>query len=255
MIMVLCPNCQTGYNLDPAKLGPQGRKLKCAKCATVWVATVESAAPTPPEAPPPAPQEPEQPIPPESPSLPAPETTPGPEGVEPRLSRLPQPNLENLSRISTQGLRRYLTGEVLWLLVGALVVLAGALAAVGAYWNTLPKNTKLSLETAQKASKTAPDATTPPKNVVLRGVQGEVVDMSGTAVLMVRGSVQNTGEVSATLASLRLELVGLDDTVKDAWPIPDTSTTLAPQALVPFAVSLTSPALATVKGWRVVFGR
>ena len=38
MITVRCPACDATYQLDDAKLAAGGRKLKCARCKTVWVA-------------------------------------------------------------------------------------------------------------------------------------------------------------------------------------------------------------------------
>jgi predicted Zn finger-like uncharacterized protein len=35
-MIVSCPACQTQFNVDPALLGPDGRKVRCAKCAHVW---------------------------------------------------------------------------------------------------------------------------------------------------------------------------------------------------------------------------
>jgi predicted Zn finger-like uncharacterized protein len=31
-----CPNCSTTFAVDAAKLGPTGKKVRCAKCAHVW---------------------------------------------------------------------------------------------------------------------------------------------------------------------------------------------------------------------------
>lgn len=36
---IVCPNCQTDYTLPESIVGPQGKKVKCARCATVWRAT------------------------------------------------------------------------------------------------------------------------------------------------------------------------------------------------------------------------
>ena len=35
-MIVSCPACQTQFNVDPALLGPDGRKVRCAKCANLW---------------------------------------------------------------------------------------------------------------------------------------------------------------------------------------------------------------------------
>ena len=35
---LLCPACQASYNIDAALLGPNGRKVRCAKCGNTWLA-------------------------------------------------------------------------------------------------------------------------------------------------------------------------------------------------------------------------
>lgn len=35
---ITCPSCETSYNLPDGAIGPNGRSVKCKRCATVWVA-------------------------------------------------------------------------------------------------------------------------------------------------------------------------------------------------------------------------
>ncbi len=44
-MIITCPSCSARYIVDPAKIGPQGRTVKCAKCANAWA----QPAPTPEE--------------------------------------------------------------------------------------------------------------------------------------------------------------------------------------------------------------
>ncbi|MEZ5832747.1 MAG: zinc-ribbon domain-containing protein [Dongiaceae bacterium] len=85
-MIIACPSCGARFNLDPAKLLPAGRNVRCAKCDHRWrqmpgdaegAPAVEAAAlpPAPPPEPPavpsipeplpPAPQPPQEPLPPE----------------------------------------------------------------------------------------------------------------------------------------------------------------------------------------------
>ncbi|QEL26745.1 DUF3426 domain-containing protein [Bosea sp. F3-2] len=41
-MLIVCPSCASQYELDAAKLGPEGRKVRCASCKTAW--HVEPAA-------------------------------------------------------------------------------------------------------------------------------------------------------------------------------------------------------------------
>jgi len=43
---IVCPNCQTSYEVSAASLGAEGRQVRCVRCKDVWLATaVEDAAP------------------------------------------------------------------------------------------------------------------------------------------------------------------------------------------------------------------
>ena len=35
-MIITCPSCSTRYKLDPAQFGPEGRRVRCTKCANVW---------------------------------------------------------------------------------------------------------------------------------------------------------------------------------------------------------------------------
>ncbi|WP_353181796.1 zinc-ribbon domain-containing protein [Bosea sp. (in: a-proteobacteria)] len=35
-MLIVCPSCASQYELDAAKLGPDGRKVRCAQCRTLW---------------------------------------------------------------------------------------------------------------------------------------------------------------------------------------------------------------------------
>ena len=36
---IVCPACETGYQIADGTLGVTGRKVRCARCGTVWHAT------------------------------------------------------------------------------------------------------------------------------------------------------------------------------------------------------------------------
>lgn len=51
-MLIVCPSCASQYELDAAKLGPDGRKVRCAQCKTLWHVDPSSempAAPSPEE--------------------------------------------------------------------------------------------------------------------------------------------------------------------------------------------------------------
>jgi len=54
---IVCPACEAEYDV-PETIGGAGRKVRCARCQTVWVASAalpDPAPPEPPPEPPPAP--------------------------------------------------------------------------------------------------------------------------------------------------------------------------------------------------------
>src|SRR6476620_5439566 len=50
-MLIVCPSCSSQYELDAAKLGPSGRKVRCAKCETRWHVEAEPQPDTFPDAP------------------------------------------------------------------------------------------------------------------------------------------------------------------------------------------------------------
>jgi predicted Zn finger-like uncharacterized protein len=42
-MQIVCPNCATAYQLDPATMGQAGRSVRCVRCRTVWFAANTAA--------------------------------------------------------------------------------------------------------------------------------------------------------------------------------------------------------------------
>jgi predicted Zn finger-like uncharacterized protein len=49
-MLIVCPSCASEYTIDPAKLGPQGRTVRCAICRDTWLAAPEGVEPPAPAA-------------------------------------------------------------------------------------------------------------------------------------------------------------------------------------------------------------
>ena len=43
-MLIVCPSCATSYDVEPARLEPDGRQVRCVRCRTVWVAAPSRAA-------------------------------------------------------------------------------------------------------------------------------------------------------------------------------------------------------------------
>lgn len=39
-MLIVCPNCATSYDIDVASLRPDGRRVRCVRCRTVWQAEI-----------------------------------------------------------------------------------------------------------------------------------------------------------------------------------------------------------------------
>ena len=79
-MIAACPQCQTRYRLAREKIGPQGARIRCSQCQTIFrVQAPEGGAPTPPES---------RPSPVAASATPAPEPTPK---VAPRPAAPPSP--------------------------------------------------------------------------------------------------------------------------------------------------------------------
>jgi predicted Zn finger-like uncharacterized protein len=42
-MLIICPTCATSYDVDVASLRPNGRKVRCLRCRTVWMAELSHA--------------------------------------------------------------------------------------------------------------------------------------------------------------------------------------------------------------------
>jgi predicted Zn finger-like uncharacterized protein len=42
-MQIVCPNCETAYQVDPSSVGPTGRSVRCTRCRTVWFAADTAA--------------------------------------------------------------------------------------------------------------------------------------------------------------------------------------------------------------------
>jgi predicted Zn finger-like uncharacterized protein len=44
-MLIVCPKCDTTYRVDRVALGAEGRRVRCARCMTIWRATADDAPP------------------------------------------------------------------------------------------------------------------------------------------------------------------------------------------------------------------
>lgn len=266
MFTVSCPNCSATYQLDETKVGPQGRKLKCARCNHIWVATPPATAPVVAETEMPEVTAPEpapavgitQPVAAEVAS----ETVASPvegsaEGdVTPAVVPVEQVDVESMVKVGRDPWTRSFVGPRKWRTVGIAVCLLGVVGAGWVVWGKLmPQEAADSPETKveKEAGAVAVVVIPPPKGVVLQRVKAQFTKVGEGVVLGVHGTMKNTSETAIDLPPLRVELLGKDGKVQDMWPVNLASTTLLPAVEMPWGVSFTNPDVKNIAGWRAVF--
>src|ERR1700722_14029852 len=42
-MLIVCPRCATSYEVDVASLRPNGRRVRCVRCRTIWQAELSHA--------------------------------------------------------------------------------------------------------------------------------------------------------------------------------------------------------------------
>jgi|GEM_PF-4436901 len=279
MVTVRCPACLALYKVDPAKLGGGGgapaRKMKCARCGTVWLPMAEAAEEekTAPEAQKPAegvtetPQEDEpakraensvqdtdkkeenlenpkdvaEAPPPEAPESPGLDEVLVRQGAYSRLKN----NVNSIGWSRVGGLLIALVGLVLGVYLGWQHW--GNTAAAGGRPAAIAGNSAAA--TGSNLGKVVPA----PKGVVLRRVHSDIRNIKGGVLLTVRGLITNTTSQSVPLPPLVLQLLDANGKVADMWPVNSISGTIAAKTENAWTVSLTEPDLDRVRGWRVVF--
>ena len=286
MFTVSCPNCAATYNLDEAKVGPQGRKLKCAKCAHVWVAMAPAAA-----------------VPPVVEPVAAPVAVPAVEEVKPTRAEaaaevaaevkeavasaaaepgtpvavpdpsaldehLPDfdfklPDIDHMAGVGRMGGLRALAGGEKWLWLALILCVVGILGGV---WSLLGGGAKPAQSDADEigskvaaVSDTAPveaakQVTTAPEGLQLRDVKAEFVTGDKAGVTFeVKGSLKNTTSATMVLPGVQVELVDKKGEVADVWPVKLTRSSIAGGGELSWGVSFTNPPTEEMAGWRAVF--
>jgi predicted Zn finger-like uncharacterized protein len=258
MLTVRCPACLAAYQIDADKLGA-GRKLKCAKCGTIWLATAENEAPQAsvaagPEAAPQVPAAAPVPSPPAEglTEEKAPVFAPGDEEF------ISAPDLDSVVSARPAGWsvwwhrHQWMLGAVVLATAGLAMGLAVLMQQLGAP-DEGEKKAQEHPAPAQAEVKKVIKPIEPPAGIVLRRVHSEVSATETGVLLTVRGLVTNTTSETVSVPPLLLQLLGKDGTVQDMWPVSSVAGDLPAQAENAWSVSLTEPTLDAVRGWRVVF--
>jgi predicted Zn finger-like uncharacterized protein len=225
-MILKCPACETRYALDPAKLGLEGRRVKCARCGHVWQQEppAESEAGPAPAAPPPSAED----------------------RVAARAERLKAepraaPAGSNLPAKPRKARRRTgalaaLAGLLLIAVVTGLVVgrdrVAGAWpAAEGVY-------RALGLDVGEAATR---EGDVPGAGLALVDVIPEVSDSGDGRTLVVRGAITNPTDTPRAVPGFRVTLLDGERRPLESWAFRPDAERLAPGEAVTFQTSRPDP--------------
>lgn len=216
-MIVTCPSCSTRYLVDPAAIGPDGRRVKCARCSHLWreSAVEPVAAPPPPE--------------------------PQPVLVGPAAQAAPPPaatgHITNLPVVITPRRR---DGPAVG--VALAVLLVGGLAGVGYFaresivrfwppairlYDTIGVPVAEPVETGALG-----------RGLVLRELEVRRVAGSGVEQVVVTGRVENRALVTRPVPPIEVRLLDASRAVVARTPLVVTTESLAPDESVQVAVTV-----------------
>jgi predicted Zn finger-like uncharacterized protein len=226
-MILKCPSCETRYALDPAKLGDDGRRVKCARCGHIWFAT-------PPED---AERVPPPPEPPLEPAAEGASSTPfGPAGL--RADRSAPPPSRNLpaKRGPSIPRSRALSAAAGLLILALLAGLVIGRDQVAAAWPaTEGVYQALGLDVA------VPGGPVPGAGLALIDVIPELTESEGERVLWVRGAITNPSDTPRTVPPFRVTLLNADREPLDSWSFEPEVDRLAPGEAATFATRRDDP--------------
>jgi len=239
-MILTCPNCATRYLVNPAKLRPGGRRVRCARCGETWFE----------EAPPQSePDAPDQVLPPEANPQVAPTPDPAAD-AETRASRRAHrtpprrfgdtPNLPAIPGVRNRWME--VAGWV-GLVVFVVAVTGGAWFFRSEITTAWPAATRLydtlGIETAAHADA----AKLPPleDRLRFRDLRPTQQFVDGVLTLIISGRIENVGPVAETVPPV--EVVLLDDRQLDlaTWLFEVEKATLQPGETVTFETRLENP--------------
>ncbi len=203
-MIVSCPSCATRYLIDPAALGEEGRRVRCAKCNQIWH---------------------EQP----------------PADMPKRVDILPPEDEPRTipfgSNLPTVVARRRRANRLGWLAVAValvVIVVAGILAR-GSIVDAWPPAGKLysviGLGVEQNDI----------SGLILNARSTELLFEGGVPVLVARGEIRNESDKRRVIPPIRIRVVDAKNVEVKYWTFAAEQSELEPNSRTGFETRLTSP--------------
>ena len=210
-MLIVCPSCASEYTVDPAKLGADGRTVRCAICRDTWFVRSTAQAGLGPE--------PAQVNPPDEPGV---GRVPLQSAAMPDAAAAPSP-----SRGRSRTARR--AGFLGLAIVGLVVGLATLTVGSG---SGLLNRIERVLEQAARRHEARP---------AFGALRSDLIDRDGRTILVVQGEIANWTRQEIALADLEILVRNGDEHVLTTFTEPPPRPTLGPGEAVPFRAEFVSP--------------
>jgi predicted Zn finger-like uncharacterized protein len=202
-MILTCPECRTRFLVDPAKIPPGGRAVRCGRCGHSWHQEASATAPVP--------------------------AQPMNFSAEMR----PIPPGSNLPALTAQRPRRGAAGWLLLLLLVALLVV-GAVAGRDRIVKAWPPAARLYTQLGMPVE-------APGSGLELRNITYSRETDGDATVLVVAGQVANVSKEPKDVPLLQGMLHDAHDKEVQQWNFPAKDNKLAPGAVTSFETRLRSP--------------
>jgi predicted Zn finger-like uncharacterized protein len=187
-MILTCPDCATSYFVDDAKIGPQGRAVRCAGCGSRWTATADAElelTQTP------------------GPALAASAPEPPPLEIDAPLGQLRADHLAKVFRARTESrrsIREAAAAGAVWAMMGACVI---ALVGAGVVFKVDVVRLWPRAASAYAMAGLPVNAT----GLEFEGIAAHPSLQDGHAALVVSGKIRNVEDRTIAAPPLRIGLL------------------------------------------------
>lgn len=211
-MLIRCPECKTGYNLNPRQIGPQGRVVRCIRCANEWF---------------------QNPI--EEPTETAPPLPPEPTQEQGNHSAINDTKKSLKKRVVVSVLA---TAIILGGIIGLLITLKGEIIEKAPVMAGIYQAMGIDIKNSSKESMSSDTGLIIPADQIERTlISGQPITLSYSGV------VTNTNSVEVMIPRIVVSLYNNKGVEIDQWPAQLEKTTLQPEESTVWTVRFFSPPL------------
>ena len=230
-MLIVCPSCASEYMIDPARLGAEGRTVRCAGCKETWFVAPETEGSV------------------EAPAADdslvdddAPETWDGPSAAaeEPAFKTEAAREREALMQVlnaEAKGPARAIAPRLV-ALAGPVAIVAVLMALVAAVW---ARTQVVRLVPATASLYAVIGLPVNLRGLEFRAVRSELVGVGTETFLVVEGEIANISGRDAPVPPIEIGLRGAEGQMLYTWSNDPPQPTLTGHDAVPFRARLAAP--------------